>query len=93
MSIYAVIIPYVVLSALIFGAVLLKRPKYFYLFLVLSILVPSLLPALAMFVGENRNDPNAPWGIFVAAYALFMSIILNGLMLIVRSIVLRVSEN
>ena len=93
MSIYAVIIPYVVLSALIFGAVLLKRPKYFYLFLVLSILVPSLLPALAMFVGENRNDPNAPWGIFVAALALFMSIILNGLTLIVRSIVLRVSEN
>ena len=93
MSIYAVIIPYVALSALIFGAILLIRPKYFYLFLVLSILVPSLLPALAMFVGENRNDPNAPWGIFVAAFALFMSIILNGLMLIVRSIVLRVSEN
>ena len=93
MSIYAVAIPYVAMSALAFGAILLIRPKYFYLFLVLSILVPSLLPALAIFVGENRNDPNAPWGIFVAAHALFLSIILNGVMFVVRLIVLRVSEN
>ena len=93
MGVFEVTIPYVAISALVFGAILLTRPKYYYLFLFLAILVPSLMPALATFVGESQNDPNAPWGIYVAAYALFVSSILNGLMFVIRLVVLSVSEN
>lgn len=82
MSIFVYVLPIVALSAISFLFVLYSRLSHPAAYLLACSLIPSLLPVAPLSLGHSGDDVNAPWGIFVSAYTLAISIPLNAFILI-----------